>query len=83
VISDYDFHATKRRAFEVELRRALDEYFRSHAVLRYPEAAESEDGYQSAEEGRTSNAAETGIKPSEKLTEMDEDILRIVESTFR
>jgi hypothetical protein len=56
VISDYDFHATKRRAFEMELRRALDEYFRSHAIVPYPESVESE---------------------------MEEDLLRIVESTFR
>ena len=71
VISDYDFHVTKRNAFEKELRRALDEYFRKHPLPQDREAIE-EGG----------SVRDKGIVRGETLAELEEAIAGMVKSVF-
>jgi uncharacterized protein YjbI with pentapeptide repeats len=82
VILDFGFHTEKRKIFEIELRRALDEYFRKVSCVHCTETAITESIHRGDEGDGNFNETERGSKTVERLTRIEEDMFRIVESVF-
>jgi uncharacterized protein YjbI with pentapeptide repeats len=81
-ICDYDFHATKRKAFELELRSILDSYFRNHPIRSAAEErAESglPEGVKAVWDSKAGVRASGG---EDAPAGMERDIEKIVESVF-
>jgi uncharacterized protein YjbI with pentapeptide repeats len=81
-ISDYVFHNTKRKAFEVEFRAALDDYFRKNPITG--RAEDLQKGRSAGEMEAERSLSGAGKLPwDENLRrKTEEDIEKIVEAVF-